>query len=101
MPDICTPFPRDRLAIVAVEAEHCPLVLGRILACFAPQGVTAFTIRVHRADRVQMIELEIDGAGERVRSIVHQMRRLPMVRRAHAVGFGKHHRAGLPVRAKI
>ena len=101
MPDICTPLPRDRIAIVAVEAEHCPLVLGRILAFFAPQGITAFTIRVRRIGAVQAIELEIDGAPDTVRSIVHHMRRLPMVRRAHSITYADHHHERLPVRAKL
>jgi len=95
------PLPRERLAIIVIEAEHCPLVLERILAFFAPRGVTAFTIRVRRVGRVQIVELEIDGATEKVRTIVHHMRRLPMVRRAHAEAFADHYDPAHPARAKL
>lgn len=101
MPDVCTPLTRERLAIIAIEAEQCPLVLARILAFFAPRGVIAFTIRVRRIGPVQAIELEVDGTPETVRSIVHHMRRLPMVRRAHAATYAEHYQGRLPLRAKL
>lgn len=101
MPIVCTPLPRERLAIIAIETELCPFVLGRVLGVFTARGVIAFTIRVRRIAPFQTIEVEIDGADELVRQILYVMRRLPMVRSVHAARYAEQHAPVVPVRAKL
>lgn len=101
MPTVCTPLPRERLAIIAIDTELCPFVLDRVLGIFVAREVTAFTIRIRRIAPVQKIEVEIDNIGEAARPIVYLMCRLPMVRSVHAVRYADRQDAAPPMRAKL
>lgn len=95
------PLPRERLGILAIEAELCPYVLARILALLAARATVAFTIHVRRGPQVQSIEIEINAEGGAAMPILHQLRRLPMVRQARLASLAERREEAIFLRAKI
>lgn len=81
--------PRERLAILAIEAELCPHVLARILAFLAVRQLVAFSINIERGVRAQIVEIEVDGANGAAMPVLHELRRLPMVRQARAMSLAE------------
>ncbi|HMO74393.1 MAG TPA: hypothetical protein PKD48_03550 [Sphingopyxis sp.] len=98
MARLCVPVPRERLAILVIEAELCPHVLAHILGVVAATGAVAFSIHVRRGERVQTIELETEADRTGAWAIRHQLLRLTMVRHARWV---ERLSEAAPARAKL
>ena len=93
---VCTSVPRERLGIFAIEAELCPYVLSNILRIVAVSEAVTFTIHVRRYPHMQKVELETGADGDTVMRILHQLRRLAMVRHARLVSLAERAASAVP-----
>lgn len=81
--------PPAQLARFAIDADHCPQVLLRILGLMARDGTVPVTIAVTREADMLRIAIELDGATlQRCETLLAQIDAMPAVRDAQLVSAG-------------
>ena len=74
---------RDNIALLAIETEHCPHVMQRVLGAVTDRKILAFTISAAREGRVQRVEIELARPRQELtRALLNDLLRITNVRRA-------------------